>query len=67
MNKRKLNLKKMTKADVKKLVFTMRISLNTKNKLEQLVSNPNYKYNKSALIECLINAEYFKTFKQNEL
>jgi hypothetical protein len=56
----------MKKAEVKNMVFTMRINSDTKIKLDQLVSNPNYKYNKSAFIQSLINAEYSKTFKQND-
>lgn len=55
----------MKKAEVKKLVFTMRMNVDTLIKLEHLVSNPKYKYNKSALMTGLINAEYSKTFKQN--
>jgi hypothetical protein len=55
----------MKKAEVKNMVFTMRINEDTKIKLDYLVSNPKYKYNKSALMIGLINAEYFKTLKQN--
>jgi hypothetical protein len=55
----------MKKAKVKHHVFAMRINADTKDKMERLVSNENYKYNKTSLIENLISEAFFKSFKQN--
>jgi hypothetical protein len=55
----------MKKAKVKNLVFAMRINAETKEKMEQLVSNQKYKYNKTSLIEKLISEAFFKSFNQN--
>ena len=60
-----LKYKTMKKAKVKNLVFAMRINADTKEKMEQLVSNSKYKYNKTSLIEKLISEAFFKTFNQN--
>jgi hypothetical protein len=56
----------MKKANVKNLVFAMRMNADTKEKMEQLVSNQKYKYNKTSLIERLISEAFFKSFNQNE-
>ncbi len=55
----------MEKAKVKNFVFAMRINAETKEKMERLVSNQTYKYNKTSLIENLISEAFFKSFKQN--
>jgi hypothetical protein len=60
-----LKYKTMKKAKVKNLVFAMRINAETKEKMEQLVSNQKYKYNKTSLIEKLISEAFFKSFNQN--
>lgn len=60
-----LKYKTMKKAKVKNLVFAMRINADTKEKMELLVSNEKYKYNKTSLIEKLISEAFFKTFNQN--
>ncbi len=49
----------------KTLVFTMRMNPDTKQKLESLARNKTFKFNNSAVITKLIEAEHFKTFKQN--
>ena len=56
----------MKKANVKNLVFAMRMNADTKEKMEQLVSNQKYKYNKTSIIERLISEAFFKSFNQNE-
>jgi len=55
----------MKKAKVKNFVFAMRINAETREKMERLVSNQTYKYNKTSLIENLISEAFFKSFKQN--
>jgi hypothetical protein len=60
-----LKYKTMKKAKVKNHVFAMRINAETKEKMEQLVSNQKYKYNKTSLIEKLISEAFFKSFNQN--
>lgn len=55
----------MKRAKVKTVVFVMRISQNTREKMDLLVSNETYKNNKTSLIEKLINEAFFKSFKQH--
>jgi hypothetical protein len=50
----------------KSKAFTMRIDAETKRKLESLASNKTFKYNNSAVVCHLIEAEYTKTIKSNE-
>jgi hypothetical protein len=47
------------------ILFTMRIDEATKQKLEDLAANKVFKYNNSALLKYLINAEHVKQFNQN--
>lgn len=46
-------------------LFTMRMDDATRQKLINLAGNEVYRYNKSALIISLIEAEYLKTIKSH--
>lgn len=49
----------------KTIMFTMRMDEHTKQKLVDLASNKVFKYNNTAVIKALIDAEYVKHLKQN--
>ncbi len=53
-----------TKKESSKM-FTMRMDDTTKQKLVDLSSNEVYKYNNSALVKALIEAEHLKTLKSD--
>jgi hypothetical protein len=59
-------MKKQSMKTKKTLVFTMRMNPSTRQKLESLASNKTFRYNNSAVITHLIEAEHFKTLNQNE-
>ena len=47
-------------------VFAMRITPEIRQKLEDLASNKAFRYNHSAVVAYLIDAEHSKILKQNE-
>ncbi|MFZ4680316.1 MAG: hypothetical protein ACOYLP_09130 [Flavobacterium sp.] len=49
----------------KPIMFTMRMDEQTKQKLVDLASNKVFKYNNSAVIKSLIDAEHVKHLNQN--
>jgi hypothetical protein len=49
----------------KTIMFTMRMDEHTKQKLVDLASNKVFKYNNSAVIKSLIDAEHVKHLNQN--
>lgn len=59
-------MKKQNMKTKKSLVFTMRMDAQTKEKLETLAANKSFKFNNSAVVTYLIEAEHFKNFKNNE-
>ncbi|NQY08652.1 MAG: hypothetical protein HRT71_03955 [Flavobacteriales bacterium] len=48
-------------------VFTMRMDEDTKRKLESLASCKEFRYNNSAVIRTLIQAEHFKNQLNDEV
>ena len=56
-------MKKEKNKQPKSAVFTMRITPESKEKLESLAANKAFKFNKSAVVTRLIEAEHFKTIK----